>query len=146
MRDWTPFIIVAIPLGLGMIDVYLYYVGGNEATISAVMLEIRASRPLVALALAWSIGVFLGHLFFPVFTAQGPPTSEVIARMFVVLSPTIYALIIIGAGNGTNEAHTRALETGGQLPLAGYMSIALHLGGLAGKFGLPQHLSPLVAA
>ena len=33
---------MAIPLGLGMIDVYLYYVGGNEATISAVMLEIRA--------------------------------------------------------------------------------------------------------
>lgn len=136
----TACIIVAIPIGLGLLDVGLYWLGGNDSTISAVMLAIRAGRVLVALSTAYSFGVLLGHLFFPEFTTSFPAPYEVIARMVFVLSPTFYALIIIGAGNGTLEAHRHALESHGQLLLAVYMTGAAIVGGLLGKFALPQHL------
>lgn len=145
LREWTPVIIVALPLLIGLIDLALFYTGGNEATISAIMLDIRTSRPLVALSTSYSAGVLFGHLFFPEFTDKSPPPHEVIARMVVILSPTIYALILIGHANGSLEAHRRALEAGGQLLFAVYMNLALIAGGLAGKFGLPQHVVPMGA-
>lgn len=140
MREWTPLLIVALPLTMGMIDVALFKIGGNDATISKVMLDASVRQPLVALSTAYSFAVLMGHFFFPTWADAAPPAHEVIARMVVVLSPTIYALIIIGADNGAAAAHKRALEFGGQLPLAGYMMLAMIVGGLAGKFILPQHV------
>jgi len=140
MRELTPLVIVSIPLLLGAVDLALYHFGGNEATISKVFLDISAARRLVALSTAYSFGVLLGHLFFPTFAAAAPPTYEVIARMVVVLSPTVYALIIIGAGNGLAASHERAIGQGGQLALAGYMLAAIIAGGVVGKYVLSQHL------
>lgn len=146
MSQATPLVIVGIPLILGMLDVALYYFGGNEATISKVMLNISGTRKLVALCTAWSLGVLMGHLFFPTFTERSPPAYEVVARMWLVLSPTVYALIIIGAGNGVAAAHSHALAHGGQLALAGYAVAAAVAGGVAGKLMLPQHLDPVEKA
>ena len=142
----TALVIVAIPLLLGALDVLLYYVGGNAATISYVMLGAGAARPLVAVSTAYTFGVLLGHLYFPEYAAVGPPAFEVVGRMVVVLSPTVYALIIIGAGNGTLAAHRAALEAGGSWSLAGYMLAAAVAGGLVGRYVLPQHVAPLSPA
>lgn len=142
MPNWTPFIVVAIPLLLGALDVFLYWTGGNSATISWVMLTRRASQPLVALSTCYSFGVLLGHFFLPQFTNTSPPAYLVIARMWFALSPTIYALIIIAFDNGTLEAHRKALQSGGQGLFALYMSLAFHAGGVVGCFVLAQHVPP----
>lgn len=139
----TPVIIVLIPLILGLLDVLLYWMGGNESTISWVMLSVRNKYPLAALSTAYTLGVFLGHLYFPKFVDQGPPVHEVLARMMVGLSPTFYALIITSAGNGVNAAHTRALESGGQMVFAAWMLLAVVGGGTVGAFVLSQHVAPL---
>lgn len=137
---FTAGVIVAIPLGLGLLDVALYATGGNDATISKVMLSVRSSRPLVALSTAYSFGVLLGHFFFPTFVEDASTIGDVLGRMLVVLSPTGYALFVIGLGNGTLQAHKVALETGGQIAFASYMTGLFVLGGIAGKYVLPQHL------
>lgn len=138
----TPLLIVAIPLILGLIDVCLYYFGGNDATFSRVMLNLSKNRPLVALSTAYSFGILMGHFFFPTWTERSPPTYEVLARLVVVLSPTFYAMIIIGAGNGVAKMHDEVLEAGGQWPMVGYVLFGFVAGGVAGKFALPQHICP----
>lgn len=138
----TALVVVAIPLGLGLLDVCLYYLGGNESTISYVMLSARAARPLVGLSTVYSFAVLVRHLFFPVYAAESPPPYEVVARMWFVLSPTVYALIIVGNGNGTLAAHQHALEAGGLNWYAVYTLAAAVVGWWAGQF-LPQHLLPL---
>ena len=70
------------------------------------------------------------------------PAYETIARMFVVLSPTIYALIIIGFGSNVEEVHREALIGGGRWWFATYMILVAVIGGFAGRYGLPQHLPP----
>jgi hypothetical protein len=138
----TAFVIVATPLLLGLLDVLLYALGGNESTISYVMLSASACRPTVALATCYTFGVLLSHLFLPV-NEDGPPRYEVLARMMFVLGPTFYGLIIIGAGNGTLAAHDRAIAAGGQAAFAGKLLAAVSVGGLMGRL-LPQHLPPTV--
>lgn len=142
MRDWTPLIIVAMPLALGLLDIGLYRLGGNEATISKVMLDASVRQPLVALSTAYSFGVLMGHFFFPTHADCAPPTYEVIARMVVVLSPTVYAMIIIGANDMATIAHKQALEQGGQTSLALYTTAAFIVGGFFGRLVLPQHILP----
>lgn len=138
MREWTPLLIVALPPLLGLLDVALYQLGGNEATFSRVMLTARTRNPLVAVNTAYTLALMLGHFFFP---AEGPPPPayEVIGRMVVLLSPTVYTLIVIAADNGTAAAHKRALEAYGPAGLAGWMFAASLAGGVAGALGLPQH-------
>jgi hypothetical protein len=114
----TAFVIVLVPVLLGVLDVLLYACGGNESTISYVMLSASACRPTVALATCYTFGVLLSHLFLPV-NEDGPPAYEVIARMLFVLGPTFYGLVIIGAGNGTLSAHDRAIAAGGEPAFAG---------------------------
>jgi hypothetical protein len=138
----TPMLIVSLPLLVGLIDVLLYHFGGNEATISKVMLNHTSRQPLVALSTVYSVGVLVGHLFLPAFSNQTAPTHEIIARMVVVLSPTFYALIIVGIGNGTAYANNNALLAAGQWVFAGYILAAFVAGGVVGKIVLPQHLSP----
>ena len=140
---FTPLLIVSLPLLIGLIDVLLYTFGGNEATISKVMLNTAGNRPLVAMSTAYSFGVLFGHLFFPAYSNELPPTHEVIARMLVVLSPTFYAMVIIACGNGTARAHELALLRGGQIALAGYLIATAVAGGVVGKYALPQHLPPV---
>lgn len=143
MREWTPLIIVCIPLALGLLDVVLYWLGGNEATISMVMLQARVSSPLSALATVYTFGLLIGHLYFPNFTLFPPPAHLVVARMFVALSPIFYGMTIIGFGNGANTAHTQILDSGGELSFAGYVLAAFIFGGLIGRFVLCQHVAPL---
>lgn len=140
MREITPLIIVGIPLLLALIDILLYWSGGNEATISKVMFDISSSRRMVALSTGYSAGLLLGHFFFPAYTIKYPPTYEIIARMVWALSPTFYAMIIIGAGNGVTQSHEVALEHGGQLLLAAYMLTSIIIGGLVGKYIICQHI------
>lgn len=142
MNEWTPIIIILIPIALGALDVFLYWVGGNDATISRVMLGVRFKYPLAALATGYTLGVFLGHIYFPRVAAIGPSTREVLGRMCVALSPAFYSLIVTSEG-GANEAHRRALEAGGQLVFAAWMLLAFVFGGLVGAFVLAQHLAPL---
>lgn len=140
MSEWTPALVVAIPILLGLLDVLLYWLGGNEATFSATMLAIRVKYPLSALAVAYTLAVFLGHLYFPKSAETFPPVHEVLARMSIGLSPTFYALIILAAGNGASAAHSHAINTGGQLVFAGWMLLCIIAGGLVGRFVLCQHV------
>jgi hypothetical protein len=141
----TPLVIVALPLLIGLLDVVLYYLGGNDATISKVMLNNANASPLVALSTGYGAGVLIGHFFFPAFAAEPPPPYQMIARMSVVLSPVMYALIIIGAGDAATKAHTHPLLTDRQGMLAALVVLLFTLGGVAGKFALPQHLTPAAA-
>lgn len=142
MRETTPIIVILIPLVLGALDVFLYWVGGNDATISRVMLGVRYKYPLAALSTAYTLGVFLGHLYFPRTALEGPSTREVLGRMMVALSPAFYSLIVTSEG-GANEAHKRALESGGQLVFAAWMLLAIICGGLVGALVLAQHVTPI---
>ena len=142
MAQWTPLLLVAIPLCLGLLDVLLYWLGGNEATFSATMLAIRVKYPLSALATAYTLAVFLGHVFFPQEAEFGPPVHEVLARMMVALSPTFYALIIFAAGNGASAAASRAVDGHGQMAFAGWMLLCVVFGGAVGRFVLCQHVAP----
>jgi hypothetical protein len=137
---WTQIIIVALPLLIGLLDYFLLRVGGNAATISAFMLRLRMEQPYVALSTAYSFAVLMGHLFFPDFTEKTPPGYEVIARMFFVLSPTFYAMIMILFGDPPDV--TEILKPGAQWWFAAKMLAASIIGGLAGHYGLPQHLFP----
>lgn len=137
MREWTPLLIVALPPLLGLLDVALYQLGGNDATFSRVMLTARQRNPLVAVNTAYTLCLMMGHLF----TAVGepaPPRYEVLARCAVALSPTVYALIIIWADNGAVAAHRRVLENG-PVGLGAYMTAAGLVGGFVGAAWLPQH-------
>jgi hypothetical protein len=138
----APLFVVSLPLLIGLLDYLLYRVGGNEATISKVLLNTAGTRPLVAISTAYSVGVLMGHLFFPAFGEEEPPGFEVIARMIVALAPTFYAMVIIGGGGAAQFAHSHALIRGGQWLLAVYLLLAAAAGGLVGKFVLPQHLPP----
>lgn len=142
MEKLTPLLIVALPLAIGILDVILYKWGGNEATISWVMLSISFKQPLVPLSVFYSFAVLMGHCFFPEYTHTPPPAYEVVARMFLVLSPAIYSLIIIGAGNGSAEANRTALRAWGEPGFALWMVVAALVGLAAGHYGLPQHLPP----
>lgn len=142
MQPSTPVIVIMIPLVLGALDVFLYWTGGNEATISRVMLGVRYKYPLAALSTAYTLGVFLGHLYFPRAVLVGPSTREVLGRMMVALSPAFYSLIVTSEG-GANEAHKRALEAGGQLVFAAWMLLSIVFGGIVGALVLAQHVTPL---
>ncbi len=142
MQPSTPVIVILIPLSLGALDVFLYWTGGNDATISRVMLGVRYKYPLAALSTAYTLGVFLGHLYFPRVALIGPSSREVLARMAVALSPAFYSLIVTSEG-GANEAHKRALESGGQIVFAAWMLLAIILGGIVGALVLAQHVAPI---
>lgn len=142
MARLTPLLIVGTPFIIGAIDIFLYYRGGNEATISKVMLNHAGNRPFVGAAVVYSFGVLIGHFYFPTFVEQTAPMYELIGRMMLVLAPTFYAMIIIAAGNGTMSAHNHALIVNGQLSYAGILILAGIAGGVAGKYALPQHLAP----
>lgn len=137
---WTPAIIVMLPLFIGLLDVLLLRVGTNKATISYTALKISTVHPLVPLSLSYSFAVLMGHLFFPDLKADENPTSETVARMFLVLSPTIYCMIVIGMGASVELKRDALNQHGWQL--AGLMLVASVLGGLAGRYGLPQHVPP----
>lgn len=132
-----------LPL-LGLLDFALYKVGGNAATFSAVMLATRAAQPLTALALTYSTGVMLGHFYLPVVSAELPSGPEVFGRMLVLLSPTFYTMTILSSGDATIGAHRHAIEGAGEVGFAVWMSFWFHVGLAAGRFGLPQHLAPVV--
>ena len=142
MDRWTPLIIVALPLVIGILDVFLLYAGTNKATISYAMLKVGSHDPLVPLSVCYSFAVLMGHCFFPMVGPQDP-TYKTLAKMILVLSPTIYALIVIGCG-GTEikDVHREALIGGGRWWFALYMIAVAVIGGMAGHFGLPQHLPP----
>lgn len=143
MEKWTQIIIVSLPLMIGLLDVALLKLGGNQVTISRVALKISLQQPMVALAICYSFAVLIGHLFFPETTRESPPYHETIGRMFVVLSPTIYAMIIIYAGDGAAKIHKETIRPAGQQwVFASYMLLVAILGGIAGRYGLPQHVSP----
>lgn len=143
MRDWTPIIICVIPIGLGLLDVLLFWLGGNEATISWVMLVRRASQPIVGLSTCYSFGMLLTHFYLP-SVGESPRPYQIVARLLVALSPTFYAIVIIAFDNGTLEAHRKVLAAGGSKTYALYMSAAVHFGGFVGWAVLPQHLAPEV--
>lgn len=138
---WTPVIIVALPLIIGLMDVALLHWGSNKATISYTMLKISTHHPLVPLSITYSFAVLMGHLFFPEMRANDQPAYETVARMFVVLSPTVYSMVIIAYGNRIEGLHREALS-GDRWVFAFYMIVAAVLGGIAGRYGLPQHVPP----
>lgn len=142
LREWTPSIIVAIPLFLGLLDVLLYWLGGNDATISVAMLRARARNPLVILSTTWTFGLFIGHVYFPTFTHTPPPSYEVLARLCVCLSPTIYALIVLRFGGAAADEHLKALEGTSPWRLFIIANLFFLLGQLAGMYALCQHLKP----
>lgn len=138
--QFTAFLIVCVLPMLGALDVGLAVQGGNSATISWVMLKVRVKDPLAALAVVYSFGLFVGHCYFPT-EGLPPPPYQVIARMFVGLSPTFYAMTVIGwGGSEAVDAHKHYLESGGQLVFACYNVLAGLAGGLMGHFVLAQHL------
>jgi len=134
----TAFIVAAILPALGLLDVLLYWLGGNAATISAVMLAIRVKYPLVAHSTAYAFGAFLGHVFFPSSAIVMPASHEMLARMVLGLSPIFAALIIILAGEG-EAVSSNVLDPSNQLKFAALMLAALVAGGLMGRFVLCQH-------
>jgi hypothetical protein len=140
----TPSIIVASPLFLGLVDLALFKLLGDDATISKTMLRAAAERPLVALSTTYSFGVLIGHLFFPAFKADCVPVAEILARMIVILSPTIYALIMVATSNAEADRVHKALISQSQYWLAAEIMLAFFVGGCGGKFGLPQHSLPPV--
>ena len=144
METWTPLLIVSMPLMIGLLDLLLYKLGGNDATISWVMLVTASRDPFVALSTAYSFAVLMGHCFFPKIGEVPPAAYVVVARMLVVLSPTLYLMVIIafGGGQGTDEARG-LLQRGGSWAFAGWMLLAAIAGGIAGHVGLPQHVGTL---
>ena len=137
----TAFLIVVILPALGMLDVGLAVQGGNSATISWVMLGVRVKDPLAALAVVYSFGLFVGHCYFPAVGVPPPPGYQVVARMFIGLSPTFYAMTVIGwGGSDAVEAHKHFLEAGGQAVFGCYTVAAGVAGGLMGHYVLAQHL------
>ncbi len=141
LDKWTPLIIVGLFPFIGLIDILLYRLGGNNATISWRMLISNFKFPMVSLGLAYSCGVLMRHCFFPVMGEDVPSLFEVLARMSIVLSPLTYTLVIVLSGNGTADANKRVLWYGGQWGMMGYVCLAFVLGMIAGRF-LPQHISP----
>ena len=142
MERWTPLLIVALPLAIGLLDLFLYKLGGNQATISWVMLTTAAKDPFVALSTCYSFAVLMGHCFFPKVGTEPPMAYVVIARMLVVLSPTLYLMVIIAFGGGEGAEEARGLlRSGGSWGFAGWMLLAGIAGGVAGHVGLPQHVA-----
>lgn len=139
----TAIVVAAIIPCLGLLDVLFAWVGGNEATISAVNLAIRVKFPLVAKSVGYCFGLYLGHVYFPSAEPVAPPFHEVLARLLSGLGPFWYAIVLIASGDG--EA-ANADVTGGQAQLifAAEMLLWLVVGGIVGRFWLSQH--PLALA
>ncbi len=137
---WTAIIIAAILPVLALVDVMLYWIGGNAATISAVMLTIRVKYPIVAHSVAYAFGLFLGHVFFPCADTHEPKTIEVLAKLVTGIAPIISAMLIIAAGDGQSAVGQQHItDPVNQAKFACLHVMALIVGGLVGRFWLSQH-------
>ncbi len=139
----TAIIVAAILPVLGLMDVLFAKMGGNEATVSAVMLTIRVKFPLVAKCVSYSFGLFVGHVFFPSAEPEAPEMHEIFARLIAALGPTFYAIILIASGDG--QAAKEDITAPKSQAIFAVEMLAWHIaGGLIGRFWLSQH--PLALA
>lgn len=140
----TSLIVVLIPLVLGLIDIFLYWMGGNEATISVTMLAIRVKYAIVAWITAYTFGVFYGHCFLPAPEVVPPPTHWVLACFIMGMSPTFAALVLIFSNDGGRLEHNHiVLDPLNQLKFASLSVGCFVVGMIVGRFVLRQH--PLAA-
>jgi len=136
---WTALITACMLPVAGLMDVLFYWIGGNAATISAVMLSIRVMYPSVAYCVAYAFGMFLAHVFIP-SSAPLPSVVEILARMIMAFAPIFSAIFVIAFGEGGNPADVQhILDPAEQTKFALGLLVALLVGGLVGRFVLCQH-------
>lgn len=140
MNVSTPLIVVLIPICLGLLDIWLYWRGGNEATISVTMLHVRVKHVVVAWIVQYTFGVFYAHCFMPAPDVTAPPTHIVLAWFVVGMAPTFAALILIFSGDGDRVVPNHViLDPLNQLKFA-FVSIGCQCVGLVvGRMVLRQH-------
>jgi len=95
---WTALIAAAILPVLGLVDGAFAYFGGNRSTFSWGQLVTRAKDPLIAWAVAYSMGVFLLHCYCPSPAMQMPSPVGIVCRSIVVLSITFAAILYVASG------------------------------------------------
>lgn len=128
---WTAIITASILPVLGLADFVFAVVGGNEATISAVLLRIRAKFPMVAKCVSYSFGLFLGHVFNPTDSVRVPAGHEMLSRLMLAFGPIGYAIIMIAANDGANPDADITTPRNRLLfgfTLLGYIAIGLAVG------------------
>lgn len=140
MDRYTPLIVVLIPCVLGLLDILLYYKGGNEATISVALLHVRVKHVIVAWVMQYTFGVFYSHCFMPAPDPTPPPTHIVLAWFTVGLAPTFAILILIFSGDGEKVVPDHVvLDPVNQLKFA-FISLLFQSAGLVvGRMVLRQH-------
>lgn len=137
---WTAAITAVILPALGLMDYLFYWIGGNPATISAVLLAVRANFVSVIISVAYAFGMFLTHVSMPSGSKTAPSEVEILARAIVAFSPIFSAIVIVfttgGKAGETMESMTDPIV---QLKLAAALLVALIVGGIVGRGVFPQH-------
>lgn len=137
---WTALITAAMLPFAGLLDLCFYWIGGNAATISAVMLSIRVKYPFVAYCVAYAFGMFLSHVFIPSGVSEAPAKIDVLARMIMAFSPIFSAIFVIASNDGGNAAAVEhVIDPSEQMRFALALVVSLLVGGLVGRFFLCQH-------
>ena len=124
-----------------ILDVILYKVGGDNATISYNLLRVEVSHPIFGYGLSYTFGTAVGHFCCP---KVGPDITGVLLyiRLFTGLLPILGTLLLIGFGPvSTTKPFTDALQTWGSNNWRHVPTLVLGflLGLLNGMYMVEQH-------
>jgi hypothetical protein len=110
-------------------DAVLFIVGGDDYTISRVMLGLNGQNSAIAVLSGYTCGGVLAHLFCST-TKPEPSTAALLLRAGVTLLPVVVLVVAIWTGAAWGVVDVPPMV----LIVAGF-----GLGAIAGRVLVPQH-------
>lgn len=136
-REATGLFLFSTPIIVILYDLAAYELGGNEATISKLMLDTYTLHPVFGWNAVFLAMMLIGHLFFPTFT-QAAGWREYAAFAIILTNYAVCAWTLHGELHGKMTVSPGSIWAWIKPEL--WVAVAGALGLATGRFLVPQHL------
>jgi hypothetical protein len=137
-REATGLFLFSTPILVILYDLVADEVGGNEATISKLMLDTYTAHPAFGWNAVFLTMMLIGHLFFPTYT-QTAGWREYTAFAIILANYGVCAWNLYGELHGKKMAVSPGSVWAWLKPEL-WVAVAGSLGLATGRFLVPQHL------
>lgn len=141
LRAESHWLCLLILLGIGLLDVLLAWLGGNQSTLSRVFMDFEGCKPYATVLMSYSAAVLVWHLCVPTFEPL-PSLAISIIKAIVVCAPILYVFVQLARSEPGNDACFIArYGEQGTAGLVKLMVLGTLAGWLAARWGVSQHVS-----